>query len=85
MTKLVTKPDVNRPLDPSVASQLATWGINLARSKAEVSSMHNDIKEVWSERAAIREYLGGQERWTAEQHAVADTAEIINQLFFPGK
>lgn len=35
--------------------------------------------EVWTERAAIREYLGGlRHRRNAELHAVADTFETFN-------
>lgn len=38
------------------------------------------VGEVWSERAAIREYLGGlRHRRNAELHAVADTFEMFNQ------
>ena len=66
------------PLNPGVASELATFGINMARSKSEVTTMHDEVKEIWSERSAIREYVGGQSRWNAEQHAVYDTAEILN-------
>lgn len=66
------------PLNPGVASELASFGIHMARSKAEVSTMHDEVKEIWAERASIREYLGGQTRWNAEQHAVYDTAEILN-------
>lgn len=36
------------------------------------------IRELWSERAAIREYLGGlRHRRNAELHAVSDTLEYI--------
>lgn len=35
------------------------------------------LREVWAERAAIREYLGGLERPAAEQAAVGDAREIL--------
>lgn len=66
------------PLNPGVASELATFGINWAQRKSEVVNSLDMVKEIWSERAAIREYLGGQSRWEAEQYAVYDTAEILN-------
>lgn len=48
-------------------------------------SQHNgrdiaSIRELWSERAAIREYLGGlRHRRNAELHAVSDTMEYVTQ------
>lgn len=37
-----------------------------------------EIWEIWSERAAIREYLGGlRHRRNAELHAISDTFDII--------
>jgi hypothetical protein len=39
-----------------------------------------DVREVWSERAGIREYLGGlRHRRNAELHAVADTMEWFSE------
>ena len=35
------------------------------------------LREVWSERAAIREYLGGLPRAQAEQAAIGDVREIL--------
>ncbi len=37
-----------------------------------------EIREIWSERAAIREYLGGlRHRRNAELHAVSDVMEDV--------
>lgn len=39
-----------------------------------------DVREVWTERAAIREYLGClRHRRNAELHAVADTMEYFGE------
>lgn len=38
-----------------------------------------DVREAWSERAAIREYLGGlRHRRNAELHAVSDTFDYFS-------
>lgn len=47
-------------------------------------SRHNgrriaEVREVWSERAAIREYLGGlRHRRNAELHAIGDAFDVIS-------
>jgi len=47
-------------------------------------SQHNnrdisEIREIWRERAAIREFVGGlRHRRNAELHAVSDTMELIS-------
>lgn len=62
-----------------IDSALASLAIAQARSRTDVSRQLREIREVWSERAAIREYLGGlRHRRNAELHAVADTFEIFN-------
>lgn len=62
-----------------IDSALASLAIAQARSRADVSRQLAEIREVWTERAAIREYLGGlRHRRNAELHAVADTFEIFN-------
>ena len=37
----------------------------------------DEVVEVWNERAAIREYLGGKQRKEAEQLALDDTANVL--------
>lgn len=37
-------------------------------------------EEIWSERAAIREYLGGFERAEAERLAVEDACAIVGAM-----
>lgn len=66
-----------------IASELASLAIGRARSKAEVGTLLATVKEVWSERAAIREYLGGVPRWRAEREAVADTYESMGVRAVP--
>lgn len=60
-----------------VQSMLASFSIWLARAKSEVSSRMPEIREVWGERAAIREFCGGMPRAQAEAEAVRDTAEVL--------
>ena len=46
-------------------------------SKFNGRNIH-EIREIWRERAAIREYLGGlRHRRNAELHAVSDTMELV--------
>ncbi len=45
-------------------------------SKAAKRSLE-DVTETWTERAAIREYLGGMPRNIAEGRAVADTSRML--------
>lgn len=37
----------------------------------------DDVTELWHERAAIREYLGGKRRKEAEQVAIDDVADEV--------
>jgi hypothetical protein len=37
-----------------------------------------EVKEVWSERAAIREYVGGMTRLEAELRAIEDTEWMLS-------
>lgn len=67
------------PLDPDVASHLASLGLHFSRRKDEVTKTLDEAREIWCERAAIREYCGGMTRWHAEQHALADTIEVMNE------
>lgn len=42
---------------------------------AKLSLEH--VTETWSERAAVREYLGGYPRNVAESRGLADTANVL--------
>lgn len=37
----------------------------------------DDVTEMWNERAAIREHLGGKRRREAEQLALDDVADVV--------
>lgn len=37
----------------------------------------DEVKETWSERAAIREYVGGMSRLEAELAAIKDTEDVL--------
>lgn len=64
-------------LSKDVQSELARIGIVLADRKSNVIANLELVKETWSERAAIREYLGGIPRETAERLALRDTCEVL--------
>lgn len=49
----------------------------LARIAKATNFALEDVRETWSERAAIREYLGGVARNVAETRALVDTVEIL--------
>jgi len=56
--------------DPSIQVELARI--------AKVTGLAPDVvRETWSERAGIREYLGGMSRNVAESRALADTSSIL--------
>lgn len=61
------------PIDPVIASQLAQLGLLIATRVDNVCSNLDLVKEVWNERAAIREYVGGLPRYKAELYALEDT------------
>lgn len=65
------------PLDPKIASELASLGLMIATRVDDVVDHLELVKETWSERAAIREYLGGQPRWQAESYAVQDVCVML--------
>ncbi len=65
------------PLDPDIQSSLASLGLHLATRVSNVIEYQELLKETHSERAAIREYLGGMSRREAELYALTDTAEIL--------
>ena len=56
--------------DPNIRAELARIA-KVANLTLEV------VRETWSERAAIREYLGGISRNVAESRALVDTAEVL--------
>lgn len=63
-----------------IDTELAQLAMHFARSKQDVARKLAEVREVWSERAAIREYLGGlRHRRNAEVFAVADTIEMFNE------
>lgn len=62
--------DAYLAVDPDVRSHLARFAVCLATSPADVTVQLARIREVWSERAAIFEYLGGLTRTQAEHYAV---------------
>lgn len=75
------KPMTDEERRKEIDSTLASVAIHFARSKAEVTRLMAEIREVWSERAAIREYLGGiRHRRNAELHAVGDAIEMFNYM-----
>jgi hypothetical protein len=65
------------PIDPDIASELASLGMLIATRVSNVCSNLDLVKETWSERAAIREYLGGHPRKVAEHLALVDTCEML--------
>lgn len=71
---------VTPPLEDSVASHLASIAIHLATSKTDVGVQLARVREEWSERAAIREYLGGIPRWQAERAAVDDAGIALGAI-----
>lgn len=65
-------------MDADVQSELARIGLAIARSRGAVIPSLDLVKETHSERAAIREYLGGQARDVAERHAIVDACELLH-------
>lgn len=63
--------------EPEVQSELARLGMILATSPRDVIPKLELVKETWSERAAIREHLGGAPRWRAELDALMDTCALL--------
>lgn len=62
----------------AVEQALANFARHRARSRAALPRVLADVREAWSERAAIREYLGGmRHRRNAELHAVGDTFDMF--------
>lgn len=60
------------------AERLASIDATLATFARGRSLPFALVREVWVERAAIREYLGGlRHRRNAELHAVADTMDVF--------
>lgn len=68
---------MTEPLNPAVKSELARIGMAIAQRVGEVIPSLNLVKETWCERAAIREYLGGYTRATAETAALVDTCSVL--------
>lgn len=66
---------MTRPV-PTEAERRAAIDGTLARFARARSLELANVREVWAERAAIREYLGGlRHRRNAELHAVTDALE----------
>ena len=57
-------------MTPAVRDQLAAIALQHGTS---IERLH----EEWAERAAVREYLGGQPRAKAEREAVRDACEML--------
>lgn len=67
-------------LDGDVDSQIAQLALHYAGRKSTILTWMDLIREEWAERSAIREYVGGQPRRTAELHALQDVVEHFNRL-----
>lgn len=65
-------------LSSEVQSALHQLALHFADRPAAVIPLFEEVKEEFSERSAIREHLGGLDRWQAEQHAYTDTVEVMN-------
>lgn len=68
-----------------IDSELASIALARAERRADVPALIAATKEAWSERAAIREYLGGMPRWEAERAAVQDAGEVMGLRYVPEK
>lgn len=68
-----------------IDSELASIALARAERPSNVAPLIAEAKEVWSERAAIREYVGGLPRWKAERYAVQDTGETMGLRYVPEK
>lgn len=64
-------------LDPNIQSELARIALHISRAKSEVAANLTRTREEHSERAAIREFLGGQSRRVAEAMAIGDVLSIF--------
>lgn len=62
----------------AIKSKLASLAIHFARRKSEVTTLMDEVRETWSERAAIRQYLAGIPLDVAEHEAVNDTIDMFN-------
>lgn len=64
---------------PAVVGNPQAPNINVELARiAKVTKLAPDVvRETWSERAAIREYLGGVSRNVAETRALVDTAQVL--------
>jgi len=65
----------------NIASTLARIAVKLATSPRDVTVQMATVKEAFCERAAIREYLGGMLRETAENMAIRDTCAVLGLLY----
>lgn len=71
-------------MDDVIKSQLAELGMLIATRVGNVCQNLDLVKEVHSERAAIREYLGGVSRERAEMYALEDTCHVLGIRYFKG-
>lgn len=61
--------------------ELTRLAVHYARTNAEKTANLADIREMWSERAAIREYLGAlRHRRNAELHGMSDALEMFSEI-----
>ena len=68
---------MSKALDPKVQSDLARLGMIIATAPDNDRASLDLVTETWSERAAIRECLGGLPRAQAELYALKDTCEVL--------
>lgn len=61
-------------LAPEIRSEIASLALALGGDLADQMEI---VREIFSERAAIREYLGGLARRVAEGRALSDTRELL--------
>lgn len=64
-------------LSDDVKSELARVAFAMISARGELPEKMEIVLETFSERAAIREYLGGHPRSVAEHLAIVDTCEIL--------
>ena len=57
--------------------------VTLLLQRARQQGREPEVREFWTERAAIREYVGGSKRPIAEQDAWGDTLEFFKQRLMP--
>ena len=70
---------MTRPTAPTDAKRRAKIDAYLVEFSQHNGRDIEDIREIWRERSAIREYLGGlRHRRNAELHAVSDTMEYVS-------